>query len=86
MPKTATLSTKKIESISVAKNLIVKNNNLLYTPISEIENNTDKYKILTIYSKDEMIIPTDKTEIGYEDSIAILVKSKYLDDSNFRAW
>ena len=60
--------------------LIVKNNNLLYTPISEIEKNTDKFKILTVYSKDEIIIPTDNTEIGFEDSIAILVKSKYLDE------
>lgn len=78
-PSVQTLATLEEGDAEIIE-LIVKNNNLLYTPISEIENNTDKYKILTIYSKDEMIIPTDKTEIGYEDSIAILVKSKYLDE------
>lgn len=60
--------------------LIVKNNKLINKPISEIENNTDKYKILTVYSQDNILIPTDKTVIGFEDSIAILVKSQYLDE------
>ena len=47
---------------------------------SQIENNTDKCKILTVYSKDDIILPTNDTKINVEDSIAILVKSKYLDE------
>ncbi|MBE6485348.1 MAG: TrkA family potassium uptake protein [Methanosphaera stadtmanae] len=78
-PSVQTLATLEEGDAEIIE-VIVKNNNLLYTPISEIENNTDKYKILTLYSKDEIIIPTDNTEIGFEDSIAILVKSKYLDE------
>lgn len=58
--------------------LKVKNTNLIYTPIHEIENNTDKFKIVTVYSGDEVIIPTEDTEIGYDDSVAVLVKQKYI--------
>ena len=63
--------------------LIVKNSNLLYTPISEIENNSDKFKIVTIYTDDDMIIPTEETEIGYNDSIAILVKREYINEISY---
>ncbi|RAP51572.1 MAG: hypothetical protein BZ138_04865, partial [Methanosphaera sp. rholeuAM270] len=58
--------------------LVVKNKNILFTPISQIENNTSKYKIITIYSGDEEIIPTEESELGYEDSIVVLVKRQYL--------
>lgn len=58
--------------------VLVKNSDLLYTPISEIEKDSDKFKIVTIYSGDEIIIPTAETEIGFEDSIAVLVKSEYI--------
>lgn len=58
----------------------VKNTDLLFTPISEIENNTDKFKIVTIYSEDEVILPTNDTEIGEDDSIAILVKREHIDE------
>jgi trk system potassium uptake protein TrkA len=60
--------------------LIVKNTDLLYTPISEIENNTNKFKILTIYTEDDTIIPTENTEIGYQDSIVVLVKNEYVEE------
>ena len=58
--------------------LIVKNNDLLFTPINDIENNSDKFKIITVYSDDEEIIPTPETELGYDDSIVVLVKRKYI--------
>ena len=49
-------------------------------PIQEIENNTNKFIIVTIYINDEAIIPTPDTELGYDDSIAVLVKSEYLEE------
>ena len=60
--------------------VIVRNSELLYTPICEIEKNSDKFKIVTIYTDDDVIIPTEETEIGFEDSVAILVKSGYIDE------
>lgn len=60
--------------------LVVKNKNLLFTPIYQIENNTNKYKIITIYSGNEEIIPTEETELDYEDSIVVLVKRQYLQE------
>ncbi|MBR0471968.1 MAG: TrkA family potassium uptake protein [Methanosphaera sp.] len=60
--------------------LEVKNSNLIYTPIHEIENNSNKFKIVTVYSGKEVIIPTENTEIGYDDSIAVLVKQEYIDE------
>lgn len=56
----------------------VKNSDLLFTPVSEIENNTDKFKIVTIYSDNEVILPTENTEIDETDSIAVLVKREYI--------
>lgn len=58
--------------------LIVKNNDLTYTPIHDIEQDSDIFKIVTVYSGDEVIIPTENTEIGYGDSIAIVVKQGYI--------
>ena len=58
----------------------VKNSDLLFTPISEIENNTNKFKIVTIYSGDEVILPTEDTEIDETDSIAVLVKREYIEE------
>lgn len=78
-PSVQTLATLEEGDAEIIE-LIVKNSNLIDKPIAEIENNTDKYKILTVYSKDEIIIPINTTKIGFEDSIAILVKSKYLDE------
>ena len=78
-PSVQTLGTLEEGDAEILE-LIVKNNKLINKPISEIENNTDKYKILTVYSKENILIPTDKTVIGFEDSIAILVKSQYLDE------
>ena len=60
--------------------LKVKNNDILYTPISEIEDNSDKFKIVTVYTEDDMIIPTEDTELGYGDSIAVLVKTQYINE------
>lgn len=60
--------------------LKVKNKDLAFMPIKEIENNTNKFIIVTVYVNDETIIPTPDTELGYEDSIAVLVKSEYLDE------
>lgn len=60
--------------------LSVKNNDLLFTPISEIENNTDKFKIVTLYSDNEVILPTENTEIDETDSIAVLVKREYIEE------
>ena len=51
-----------------------------FTPIIEVENNSPKFKIVTVYSGNEVIIPTDNTEIGYDDSIAVLVKREYIDE------
>lgn len=60
--------------------LKVKNSDILFMPIKEIENNTNKFIIVTIYINDEAIIPTPDTELGYDDSIAVLVKSEYLEE------
>ena len=60
--------------------LSVKNNDLLFTPISEIENNTEKFKIVTLYSGNEVILPTENTEIDETDSIAVLVKREYIEE------
>ncbi len=60
--------------------LTVKNNDVFFTPIIEVENNSPKFKIVTVYSGNEVIIPTDNTEIGYDDSIAVLVKREYIDE------
>lgn len=60
--------------------LVVKNKSILFTPISEIENDTSKFKIITIFSQDDEIIPTEQTELGYEDSIVVLVKREYLQE------
>ncbi len=60
--------------------LIVRNSDLVYTPIHEIENNSDIFKIVTVYSGNEIIIPTEDTEIGYGDSIAVLVKQDHVDE------
>lgn len=58
----------------------VKNKDLLFTPIKEIENNTDIFIIITIYSGKEEIIPTNETELGYEDRIVVLVKRGHIDE------
>lgn len=60
--------------------ITVKNNDVFFTPIVEVENNSPKFKIVTVYSGNEVIIPTDNTEIGYDDSIAVLVKREYIDE------
>ncbi len=60
--------------------LKVKNKNLAFLPIKEIENNTDKFIIVTLYINDEAIIPTPYTELGYDDSIAVLVKREYISE------
>ena len=60
--------------------VMVKNTKLIHTPISKIENNTDKYKIITIYTEEDMLIPTNETELNYNDSIAILVKNDYVNE------
>ena len=60
--------------------LTVKNKDVFFTPIIEVENNSPKFKIVTVYSGNEVIIPTDNTEIGYDDSIAVLVKREYIDE------
>ena len=60
--------------------LTVKNNDVFFTPIIEVENNSPKFKIVTVYSGNEVIIPPDNTEIGYDDSIAVLVKREYIDE------
>lgn len=60
--------------------LAVKNKDLLFTPIKEIENNTDKFIIITIYSGDEEIIPSEETELGQGDSIIALVKREYIEE------
>ncbi|MBQ6443671.1 MAG: TrkA family potassium uptake protein [Methanosphaera sp.] len=56
----------------------VRNKDILFTPIKEIENNTDKFIIITIYSGKEEIIPTNETELGYDDRIVVLVKRDYI--------
>ncbi|AWX33334.1 TrkA family potassium uptake protein [Methanosphaera sp. BMS] len=56
----------------------VRNKDILFTPIKEIENNTDKFIIITIYSGNEEIIPTNETELGYDDRIVVLVKRDYI--------
>lgn len=60
--------------------LHVKNKNLLFIPVSEIENNTDKFIIVTIYTDNETIIPTEDTTLGYDDSVAVLVKTEYVQE------
>lgn len=60
--------------------ITVKNNDVFFTPIVEVENNSPKFKIVTVYNGNEVIIPTDNTEIGYDDSIAVLVKREYIDE------
>ncbi|RAP48968.1 MAG: hypothetical protein BZ138_08480 [Methanosphaera sp. rholeuAM270] len=58
----------------------VKNRNLVCKPIHEIENNSSIFKIVTVYSEDDMIIPTEKTEIVYGDSVAVLVKQGHINE------
>lgn len=60
--------------------LKVKNKDLLFTPIKNIENNTNKFIIITIYTDHEEIIPTKETVLGYNDSIVILVKREYINE------
>ena len=64
--------------------LIVKNKDILFTPIQELQKNNDKFIIITIHIDDEVIIPTSETELGYNDSITVLVKKDYVEEvSNF---
>lgn len=60
--------------------IIVKNKDVLFTPIRDIQNNTDKFIIITIYSGNEEIIPTNETELDYNDRIIVLVKQEYMDE------
>ncbi len=61
----------------------MKNNNIACQTVSEIEHNTDKFIIITIYDDDEeeeAIIPNADTEINFDDSVVILVKSRYVEE------
>lgn len=60
--------------------LKVKNKDLAFIPISEIENNTDKFIIVMVYTDNETIIPTKETMLGYDDSVAVLVKTEYVNE------
>lgn len=61
--------------------LVVKNSDILFTPIKELQRNNSKFIIISIYIDDEdVIIPTSETELGYNDSITILVKKDYVQE------
>ena len=60
--------------------LKVKNKDLAFIPISEIENNTDKFIIVMVSTDNETIIPTKETMLGYDDSVAVLVKTEYVNE------
>ena len=82
-PSVQTLATLEEGDAEIIE-LIVKNNNLLYTPISEIENNTDKYKIslLAIKKMNEEKVDEEKGSIGfdYEGLLAVYPKLRELYD------
>ncbi|MCD7781446.1 MAG: TrkA family potassium uptake protein [Methanosphaera sp.] len=56
----------------------LKNSDLVLTPVCEIQNDSDKFIIISVYVDDEVIIPTPDTEIDYGDIVTILVKSEYV--------
>ncbi len=61
--------------------LVVKNNDILFTPIKELQRNNSKFIIISIHMDDEdVIIPTSETELGYNDSITVLVKKEYVQE------
>lgn len=61
--------------------LVVKNNDILFTPIKELQRNNSKFIIISIHMNDEdVIIPTSETELGYNDSITVLVKKEYVQE------
>ncbi|RAP52899.1 MAG: hypothetical protein BZ137_07995 [Methanosphaera sp. rholeuAM130] len=60
--------------------IVVKNKDVLFTPVRDIQNNTDKFIIITIYSGKEEIIPTNESELDYNDRIIVLVKQEYMDE------
>ena len=61
--------------------LVVKNNDILFTPIKELQRNNSKFIIISIHMDDEeIIIPTSETELDYNDSITVLVKKDYVQE------
>jgi len=61
--------------------LVVKNNDILFTPIKELQRNNSKFIIISIHIDDEeIIIPTSETELDYNDSITVLVKKDYVQE------
>ncbi len=61
----------------------MKNNIIASSTVSEIQHNTNKFIIITVYdddNEDEAIIPNADTIVDYDDSVVVLVKSLYVDE------
>lgn len=55
----------------------LKNNSIAGKTVKQIEDNTDKFIIISKYVDEDIIIPNNETIINYDDSIAVLIKRGY---------
>lgn len=60
--------------------LKVQNMELDGKTITEIEDNTDKFIIISKYVDEEIIIPNNDTILHYDDSVAVLIKNQYVQE------
>lgn len=56
----------------------VKNRSIAGKTIKQIENNTDKFIIISKYIENDIIIPNNETILNYDDSVAVLIKRGHL--------
>ena len=56
----------------------VKNRSIAGKTVKQIENNTDKFIIISKYIGDDIIIPNNGTILNYDDSVAVLIKRGHL--------
>lgn len=52
----------------------VKNRSIAGKTVKQIENNTDKFIIISKYIENDIIIPNNETILNYDDSVAVLIK------------
>lgn len=56
----------------------VKNRSIAGKTVKQIENNTDKFIIISKYIENDIIIPNNETILNYDDSVAVLIKRGHL--------
>lgn len=56
----------------------VKNRSIAGKTIKQIENNTDKFIIISKYIENDIIIPNNETILNYDDSVVVLIKRGHL--------